>query len=111
MYFWLQSIYQWVFATYHLVKGLQVKINAIQQTEERIMAAIDDLKQNLVDMNAAIVDEFVAVDAALAKLGTSSDPAVADAAAAIKAATDNIKAETAKVSAALNPAPAPVPNP
>lgn len=78
--------------------NLHDKLNRIINTQEKIMAAIDDLQAadaaetaELATVAQALTDEITRVNAALAALPVNNDPAIAAVAADLQTHTTNLQ--------------------
>lgn len=84
----------------------------VEQKEDHIMSATDDLNTAVASLTAGFAAESTAVQAEIAALvaASNNDPAIAQAAANITAITTGMAADAATLANSLNP-PAPVPVP
>jgi predicted nucleic acid-binding Zn-ribbon protein len=81
------------------------KLDLILKEQQKIMAAIDDLKKSVADLNTSFSNELDAISTKLSSGGTS-DADVEAVVAQIDALKEKVDAETTALTGVVTPTPA-----
>jgi len=87
----IQWPWEWASQALQLLRRIDLR-------EQHIMAAIDDLKQAVVDLGTALTAEIQAIEEKLANL-PNQDAAIQDITASVTSLRQTVEAETQKLTA------------
>ena len=74
-------------------------LKKVLKGQQKIMAAIDDLKTAFGRLSQSVSAEIAAVSAKLASLPNANDPAIQEVATSLNAVSDTLDKETASLTA------------